>query len=279
MRHSASNSESSPWPAFGWSRWALAAVLLSFASAPASAAERIFIASDSTAANYSAERYPQVGWGMMLKCGLAPDVEVVNRAIGGRSTRSFIAEGHWDKLMAEAAPGDVVLIQFGHNDASTTRPERYAPAETVYRDNLLRMIWEARGRGLLPVLVTPPARRSFAGGRARADFAAYSQVMRELVVLTGVPLIDLEARSVALLDSVGETESRKLYLHYAPEDKVAAFANGVADDTHFSELGGRAMANLVAQELRGIRIPVAAKVLAERPDLTRDTPLGDSRCH
>jgi lysophospholipase L1-like esterase len=257
----------------------VAAALLALTASPAWAQQRIFIASDSTAANYSAERYPQVGWGMMLKCGLEPDVEVINRAIGGRSTRSFIAEGHWDKLIADAEPGDVVLIQFGHNDASTTRPERYAPAETVYRDNLLRMIWEAKGRGLSPVLVTPPARRSFAGGRARADFPAYSEVMRELVVLTGVPLIDLEARSLALLDSVGEADSRKYYLHYAPEDEVAAFANGVADDTHFSELGGRAMANLVAQELRGIRLPVGAKVLADRPDLTRDTPLGDTRCY
>lgn len=255
-----------------------AAALLSLAASPASA-ERVFIASDSTAANYAAERFPQVGWGMMLKCGLADGVEVVNRAIGGRSTRSFIAEGHWDKLLADAQPGDVVLIQFGHNDATAARPERYAPAETVYRDNLLRMIWEAKGRGLSPVLVTPPARRSFMGGRAKADFAAYSQVMRELVVITGVPLIDLEARSIALLDSVGETESKKYYLHFTPEDKVAAFANGIADDTHFSELGGRAMANLVAQELKGIRLPIGEKVLASRPDLTRDTPLGAVRCH
>ena len=257
---------------------AAAAVLLALAASPASA-ERIFIASDSTAANYGADRYPQVGWGMMLKCGLAADVEVINRAIGGRSTRSFIAEGRWDQLLAEAQTGDVVLIQFGHNDATAARPERYAPAETVYRDNLLRMIWEAKGRGLSPVLVTPPARRSFADGRAKADFADYSRVMRELVVITGTPLIDLEARSLALLDSVGETESMKYYLHYAPEDKVAAFAQGIADNTHFSELGGRAMANLVAQELRGIRLPIADKVLAERPDLTRDTPLGDVRCH
>jgi lysophospholipase L1-like esterase len=256
-----------------------AAALLSLAASPASAEQRIFIASDSTAANYAVEHYPQVGWGMMLNCGLAPDVEVINRAIGGRSTRTFIAEGHWEKLLADAQPGDVVLIQFGHNDASTSRPERYAPAETVYRDNLMRMIWEAKGRGLSPVLVTPPARRSFDHGRAKADFADYSRVMRELVVLTGTPLIDLEARSLALLDSLGEVGSTKYYLHYTPEDKVAAFANGIADDTHFSELGGRAMANLVAQELRGIRLPVSEKVLADRPDLTRDTPLGSARCH
>jgi len=246
---------------------------------PAQAQQRILIASDSTAANYGADKYPQTGWGMMLKCGLRPDVEVVNRAVGGRSTRTFISEGKWDALLAEAKPGDVVLIQFGHNDASVSRPERYAPAATLYRDNLLRMIWESRGHGLIPVLVTPPARRSFDGARAKADFAAYSQVERELVVTSNTPLIDLEARSLDFVSQAGEAGSKKYYLHYTPADKVAAFPNGIADDTHFSELGARAMANLVAQELKGLKVPVAEKVLPERPDLTRPRPLGSYACH
>lgn len=261
-------------------RFALAAGTALLATAlPAQAQQRILIASDSTAANYGADRYPQTGWGMMLKCGLAPDVEVINRAVGGRSTRTFISEGKWDALLAESKPGDVVLIQFGHNDASVSRPERYAPATTLYRDNLLRMIWESRGRGLTPVLVTPPARRSFDGARAKADFAALSQVERELVVTTNTPLIDLEARSLDLISSAGEAGSKKYYLHYTPADKVAAFPNGIADDTHFSELGARAMANLVAQELKGLKVPVAEKVLADRTDLTRPRPLGSSACH
>ncbi len=257
---------------------ALAALLASAVQPAAAPGPRIFIASDSTAANYGADKYPQLGWGMVLKCGLAPDVEILNRAIGGRSTRTFIGEGRWDTLIKDGLPGDVVLIQFGHNDASSNRPERYAPALTTYRDNLLRMIWEARGRGLQPVLVTPPARRSFDGNKAKADYAAYSNVMRELVVQTGVPLIDLEARSIALLDRTGPEEARKYYLHYTPQDKVAAFPDGIADDTHFSELGARAMAEIVAQELKGIKLPVAERVLAERPALTRTTPLGSASC-
>jgi lysophospholipase L1-like esterase len=172
-----------------------------------------------------------------------------------------------------------VLIQFGHNDASYSRPERYAPAAGAYRDNLLRMIWESRGRGLTPVLVTPPARRSFEDGRAKADFADYSQVMRELVVSTNTPLIDLEARSLAFVTHAGEAGSRKYYLHYTPAAHLAAFPNGIDDDTHFSELGARAMANLVAQELKGLKVPVAEKVLAERPDLTRTKPVGSFACH
>lgn len=258
---------------------AVGAALLAAAALPASAQQRILIASDSTAANYGADRYPQTGWGMMLKCGLQPDVEVINRAVGGRSTRTFISEGKWDALLAEARPGDLVLIQFGHNDATASRPERYAPAATLYRDNLLRMIWEARGRGLIPVLVTPPARRSFDGARARADFAAYAQVERELVASTNTPLIDLEARSLDLVGRAGEAGSKRYYLHYAAADKIAAFPDGIADDTHFSELGARAMANLVAQELKGLKVPVAEKVLAERPDLTREKPLGSFACH
>ena len=255
---------------------AAAALLLAL---PAAAQERILIASDSTAANYGADKYPQTGWGMMLKCGLAPDVEVINRAVGGRSTRTFISEGKWDALLAESRPGDVVLIQFGHNDASVSHPERYAPAATLYRDNLLRMIWESRGRGLIPVLVTPPARRAFDGARAKADFAAYSAVERELVASTNTPMIDLEARSLDLVSRAGENGAKKYYLHYAAIDRVAAFPNGIADDTHFSELGARAMANLVAQELKGLKVPVAEKVLAERPDLTRSKPLGSFACH
>lgn len=256
----------------------LAATLMIW-SLPASAQHRILIASDSTAANYGTDKYPQLGWGMMLKCGLESDVEVVNRAMGGRSTRTYISEGKWDALLNEGRPDDVILIQFGHNDASTVRPERYVPAATLYRDNLIRMIWESRGRGLVPVLVTPPARRSFEGARAKADFADYSQVMRELVVTTNTPLIDLEARSLDLVSRAGEAGSKKYFLHYTPADKIAAYPNGIADDTHFSELGARAMANLVAQELKGLKIPVADKVLAERPDLTRTKALGSAACH
>lgn len=256
-----------------------AAVCLAALASPVAAQTRLFIASDSTAQNYADDRYPQTGWGQMLPCGLSPDAVVVNRAIGGRSTKSFLAEGRWDALLGEARPGDVVLIQFGHNDASTGKPERYAPAATLYRDNLLRMIWEARGHGLVPVLVTPPVRRSFDGTRVKADFAAYSEVMRALVSSTGTPLLDLEARSADLLQRLGPDGSRRLYLHYTPEDKAPGFPKGVDDDTHFSELGARAMAELVAQELKGLKLPIADKVLAQRPDLTRTTPLGSAACH
>ena len=105
---------------------------LALAAAIASTSPRIVIASDSTAANYSPSQYPQMGWGMVLKCSLDPTVEVVNLARGGRSTKTFIEEGLWDQLVAQLRPGDTVLIQFGHNDADTKKIARFlSPAPEV----------------------------------------------------------------------------------------------------------------------------------------------------
>ncbi|RVU04501.1 rhamnogalacturonan acetylesterase [Novosphingobium umbonatum] len=262
----------------------LAGASLSIAAAPApkqgpkEPAPRILLAGDSTVQTYYKARYPQAGWGQFLGCGLAPQVAVINRAIGGRSTKSFINEGRWDRLMGELQKGDTVLIQFGHNDATKAKPERFAdPA--MYRDNLLRFIWQTRGAGAFPVLVTPVARRSFdATGKARADFAEYSAVMRELAALTQTPIIDLEGASRNMLDRIGADNAKALYMNLAPK-AYPAFAAGLADDTHFTELGARAMAHLVAEQLAGLSVPAAKTVLPQRPDLERTTPLGSYACH
>jgi lysophospholipase L1-like esterase len=254
----------------------LIAPLPAFATRPG---DTILIASDSTAAPYKADRYPQVGWGQMLTCGLAPDVRVSNHAMGGRSTRTFLSEGRWARLMADVMPGDTVLIQFGHNDQARGKPERWAPAATDYRDNLMRFIWDVRSAGAIPVLVTPVARRNFgADGKAVADYPDYSGVMRSLATDMRVPLIDLETLSRGWLDRAGPAASKAYYLHYRVEDGIAAFPKGISDDTHFSEVGGRQVADLVAGALKALNLPVSAKVLAQRPALTRTIPLGRTDC-
>jgi lysophospholipase L1-like esterase len=241
-------------------------------------AGRILLAGDSTMQTYDEPRYPQGGWGQFLGCGLKNGAVVINRAIGGRSTKSFIAEGRWDRMMSEVRPGDTVIVQFGHNDATKAKPERYAdPA--MFRDNLLRFVWESRGHGAYPVLVTPVARRSFdAEGKARADFAEYSAVTREVAALTATPLIDLEGASRNLLDKIGPERAKALYMNLEP----GAFPNmpqGLKDDTHFNELGARVMADLVAEQLAGLGVPSAQLVMAQRPDLTRKKMLGSQACH
>jgi lysophospholipase L1-like esterase len=239
---------------------------------------KILIASDSTASVYGEDRYPQTGWGQMLPCGLDAGIEVVDLAMAGRSTRTFIGEGRWDGLMARVQPGDVVLIQFGHNDAYKAKPERYADPATAYRDNLLRFIWQVRGARAIPVLVTPVGQHMFGpDGKAKANFADWSAVMRDLSATTQTPLIDLEVLSRAWLDQTGEAASRPYYLHL-PAGAFPGFAKGIDDDTHFSELGARRMADLVAGALRGLNLPLSGHVLAERPELLRTTPLGHRGC-
>ncbi len=242
----------------------------------ASAPPTIFIASDSTASNYNQQRYPQAGWGTFLPCALE-GAKVDNRAIGGRSTRTFIGEGRWNKLLADLKAGDAVLIQFGHNDASADKPERFAAPDTTYRQNLVSFIADVKAAGATPILLTPVARRSFENGKAKADYPTYSAIVRELAQQRQVPLIDLETQSRALLDQVGEADSAALYLHYKPGEQ-AAFPNGIADNTHFSELGARRMANLVADGLKASGTPLANLVTADRSDLTRETPVGSSAC-
>lgn len=165
--------------------------------------------------------------------------------------------------MADLRAGDVILIQFGHNDATRSKPERYADPTTTFRDNLLRMVWEARGRGAMPVLITPVARRAFGkDGTVNADFAAWSAVTREVAATTSSALIDLEAESRAMLQALGPDAARRLYLHY-PAQAYPAFPDGIADDTHFSEAGARRIAGLIGQRL--IELPPPAGPLARPP--------------
>ncbi len=258
---------------------ALAALLAPLPAHATHPGDTILIAGDSTASTYKGDRYPQTGWGQMLQCGLAPDVRVINHAMGGRSTRTFLSEGRWEDLLADLLPGDTVLIQFGHNDASRNKLQRWAPARTDYRDNLLRFIWDVRTAGGIPVLLTPVARRSFgADGKAQADFATYSAVVRDLAASTHAPLIDLEALSRAWVDRAGPEASKAYYLHYKPQDNAPAFPQGIDDDTHFSELGARQVANLIAGALKALNLPISAKVLGPRPALNRATPLGRTAC-
>lgn len=255
-------------------RIALAFVLLS-SVAPA-APQRIFIASDSTAQTYKPAQYPQQGWGAFLGCGLDKEVTVENRAIAARSTRSFINEGRLDKIAADIRPGDTLLIQFGHNDQNKAKPERYASVPD-YKMYLKRFIDVARQHGAQAVLITPVTQRKFVGDKVVASFPDYSGAVRDVARETHTPLIDLEQLSGRWVERAGLEGSKAYYLFY-PYGALPGFGAPVSDETHFSELGARGIANIVAGALAGLRLPVSRHVLAERPALTRTTPLGSSAC-
>src|SRR5207237_3006653 len=121
----------------------------------------IFLAGDSTMAQKLPEKRPETGWGEILGQYFDEKKVVVdNRAQNGRSTKTFISEGRWQAIIDALKKGDYVFIQFGHNDESKEKGERYTPPED-YRKNLIKFIEEVRAKKANPVLLTPVMRRRF----------------------------------------------------------------------------------------------------------------------
>jgi large repetitive protein len=120
----------------------------------------VYIAGDSTVQTYDEYWKPEAGWGQMIPRFFTDNVLFKNHAIGGRSSKTFISEGRLDEVLRAISPGDYFFVQFGHNDATISVPERYASVPD-YKNYLKVYVNGARQRGATPVLVTPMGRRSF----------------------------------------------------------------------------------------------------------------------
>lgn len=213
----------------------------------------IFIAGDSTAQTYSEEKDGLIkGWGQMLPLFLSGDVKVVNHAMGGRSTKTFIGEGRWDKLLSEVKNGDYVFIQFGHNDAST-RPERHASYDD-YRENLVKMIEDVRAKNANPVLLTSIVMRTFKDGSLIDDrLKGYPVITRRVAKEYGVPMIDLNLKTRDFVTMLGDEASKPYYRWVNPgEDPTKP--EGLKDDTHLMEKGARQVAYFVAEGLKDLNL-------------------------
>lgn len=225
----------------------------------------IYLAGDSTMAQKLVHYRPETGWGEALQQYFDIDrVRVVNLARNGRSTRSFVAEGRWESLLAALKPGDYVFVQFGHNDEKSENPSVYADPRTDYPGNLRRFVSEVRARGGHPVLLTPVARRRFADGTVQDTHGAYPDAVRSVAGSESVPLIDMQLRSTAILQRYGDEGSRALYLHIDSTARHPNYPRGVRDDTHFSALGAEVMAREVVEGIREA-VPALAALLAASP--------------
>jgi lysophospholipase L1-like esterase len=214
---------------------------------------KILLAGDSTMQDVDHDRSLDWGWGQVFSCFFNDSVSILNFAKGGRSTRTFIGEGLWDNLMAETAPGDYVFIQFGHNDASQKKTDRYTPPEQ-YRQFLEKFVRETLAKGANPILVTPVGRRIFKNGQLLANtHGLYPAVVKEVAAETGVPFIDLQEKSVRLIAQYGEEESKKMFVYVAPGES-RLFPEGKADDTHFSRFGAMQMANLIVEGIKELQL-------------------------
>jgi DNA sulfur modification protein DndE len=206
----------------------------------------IYMIGDSTMANKPLEDNPERGWGMMLQEFFDGSITVENHAMNGRSTRSFLAENRWQPIMDKLKKGDYVIIQFGHNDGSKEKKDRYTPPED-YKTNLVRFVNETRSRKACPILCTPVMRRRFdESGSFYDTHGIYPDLVRHVADSLKVPLIDMHRKSEKLIREMGPEGSKKLFLFIEP-GIYASLPNGKEDNTHFSEFGAREIARLFVE--------------------------------
>ncbi len=208
---------------------------------------RIFLIGDSTCADKTIEEYPETGWGTPF-ASFFDSAFVENHAKNGRSTKSFIEEERWEKVMEQLNPGDYVFIQFGHNDEVPSKVGRYT-TPNEFQSNLRKFINGSKSKGAKPVLLTPVTRRSYEAGKLKNTHEAYAKLIREVATQEQIPLIDMTQKSMSLLKDLGEDKSTLLYLHLTP-GQHPNYPEGQADNTHFNELGARIMAELVLEGIR-----------------------------
>ncbi len=278
--------------------WMLAGAALALAASPATAQTRertdaphldpykIILVGDSTMA-------PHSGWASAFCMHhVKSSVACLNAGRGGRSTRSYRQEGSWAIALAEArVPGyraTYVLIQFGHNDQSS-KSERWTEQTTEFPANLRRFVEEVRAAGAIPVLLTPLTRREFKQGKLQNTLASWSDQVRKVAAEMQVPLVDLNARSAALVQKMGARDATQLAQVPPSAEELAAAEAGSTlppkpapevhpappadpkaprgtitrkfDYTHLGDVGAEVIARLVARDLAAVAPDLRSQLL------------------
>ncbi len=232
---------------------------------------KVYLIGDSTVADYTLDegymqkKYPITGWGQVFQQFLTKDnlkklnkliksdsALVVDKAKGGRSTRTFFEEGRWKDVLSTLDKNDLVLIQFGHNDAAKDKPERYVNIPG-YKDFLRMYVKETRAKGALPILITPVTRNyPWKDGKLGSAHGEYPQAVKDVAKELNVPVIDLTSLSADFFTTKGNEFVSKNYFMNLDSAKYEAYPKGQKDNTHFQPEGAKEVARLVYEELKKI---------------------------
>ena len=249
------------------------ATLLLLVSAMPDKTTTIFIIGDSTAANKDISKGKQErGWGMVLQSYFDDNIRVDNRALNGRSTRSFINEGHWDKVLQSMKPGDYVIIQFGHNDEKP-KADRHTDPGSTFDYNLAKFVRETREHGGIPVLMNCVVRRNFFVNAPENDddeklrtqtfkdgvrmvegdtlidtHGLYRVAPRDVAQRMNVHFVDANQITHDLEQGLGTEASKKLHMWFLPGTEPSE-PKGKQDNTHYSVYGAHVVARLLADAL------------------------------
>lgn len=252
-----------------------AATFMSVAAAEPADTVTIFMIGDSTMANKPLDNENQErGWGQMLPMMLRGAVKVDNHAVNGSSTKSFIDEGRWDKVMNLIKPGDYVVIQFGHNDEKAGKPKKYTVPGGTFDDNLRKFVSEARSKGAQPILMNSIVRRNFPVDTAAVHIdrddnppvgfenvkhtpegdllvdthKAYLDAPRRVAREMAVPFVEMNTLTHNLVQGLGKEPSRELFM-WIPEGKYPFCPKGKVDNTHLNIKGATIVAGIAARAM------------------------------
>ena len=219
----------------------------------------IYMVGDSTMADKpDPAKNPERGWGQAFPVFFNELVTVRNHAVNGRSSKSFIDEGKWNRVLSLLEPGDYVFIQFGHNDQKEYDPDRFTNVYSAYRRNLELMVRETRDKGGFPILLSSIVRRKFNDEGTLTDtHGPYPFVARMVALDNNVPFIDLQQMTEDRVSELGPDRSKELYLWVEPGE-YDMYPDGRFDDTHLNVAGAREMAGMVARSIRDLDLPLAA---------------------
>ncbi len=214
---------------------------------------RIFIIGDSTVSNYGLSAYPFAGWGQVLQHFFDDSkISTHNRAVGGRSSRSFYEEERWDGtsgVLNELVAGDYVFIQFGHNDRDASNASRYTSPED-FKTYLRIYVNTSREIGAIPVLVSPMSMNTGTRNVFTESGSDYRGAMLAVSEELSVPFIDLNTKSYDFYQEIG-TEYASYFIHMGLEaGEYSNYPDGYSDTwTHYQEMGALAMARFIREEI------------------------------
>jgi lysophospholipase L1-like esterase len=223
----------------------------------------IWLCGDSTMAIKQTSAFPETGWGMPFVYFWDSTVQVNNLAKNGRSTKTFISENLWQQVLDGASEGDYVFIQFGHNDEVPEKKSYTKPEE--FKANLTKFIKETRALKATPILLTPVSRRQFdSTGNALENHKAYDALVKEVATNEKVLFIDIDTKSRELYQSFGKEKSTLLFLQLQAGEHPN-YPEGKIDNTHFSELGARLIAQLVLKEVKMLNTNLNNHIFVPKP--------------
>ncbi len=214
---------------------------------------RIITLGDSTMQFNNFLKFPQTGWPQALVRFVKPEVPILNFAVNGKSTKNFISLNLFDKALKEIVAGDVVLIEFGHNDLKKEDPTRYTTPYGDYQFNLEKMVNACRAKGAEVILLTSITERYFENGVLRECHGEYPKAMQELAERIHVPCLDMYHLTRAVVQQTGDEESKRFYMNFKA-GMYANYPNGLEDNTHLRYDGAYMVADCFYREMKRLNL-------------------------